>query len=146
VNQRPLILLEATLDLYPQDVNGAAVTGSPFWLGVKAEGLRMDENMEEVESTPTGSEYRVFEDLNADQSITVEQIWKVDGATFLDPRPARGSRYVMNIAWEDERTKKCHQRTYYGVQFRRNSKTSRGVMESINNQSFRAQYYVEEGH
>lgn len=138
----PLRLAEAVISLYPEDAEGNAVTASPVWIGARVEGVELDAQLEEVESTPSGAASREFEPLGELHHIRIERIWVLSAATLSGSALARG-RFVLEILTEDRRLRVWHRRTYFGVTMLSNRLRSQGLMHYGEQQEFRARRYVE---
>lgn len=148
-NTLPLILATGRLSLFAADVNGQPILTQPIWMGARAEGLRLDADIEEVPATPSGAIHDEFAQLSEQHEIAIERIWVLPlgaeagpgAARFVDYDFKRG-RYVMQVFGLDERTGLWHERTYYNVQAKRYGLRSNGVMQFGSDQIFRAGYFT----
>lgn len=135
----PLILAHATLTLYRADVAGNPT--DPVWMGARVEEVELLQEIEELDTTPSGAIYPEFTQGFEIHEIRIGRIW------VLSSRPAghdyqlsRG-QFVMVIFGEERSTGVWHKRTYYGVQARRYDLRSRGIMHFGADQLFRAKHF-----
>ncbi len=149
----PLVLASATISLYPADVFGNAILTYPVWIGARAEGVTLDAEIQEVESTPSGAETDEYEQVSESHEINIERIWVLPKGPNGNPGGVLGrdyelprGKFVMIIYGEDKlRTGIYHQRTYYYVTPKRYGLRSQGIMEFGANQVFRARYFEATG-
>ena len=127
---------EASVSIYPIGPDGAPITANPVWLGAAAEGIRLQQEIEEIEDQPSGALYPETHHGPERHFIEIEKLWEVDVPVIAQPtnltvtlisdgpptnngkehRIVRGQEYVMTIVWEDfYEPDRWHTRTYYGV-------------------------------
>jgi hypothetical protein len=147
-----LLLVEATLSLYPADVSGQPILTHPIWMGARAEGLELGGEIAEIEATPSGAAYDQFAQLSELHEISIERLWVLPTGTEAGPGAVTGGdydltrgQYVLHVFGLERFTGIWHRRTYYGVQAKRYGLRSNGIINFGSNQTFRAQYYVSGG-
>lgn len=142
----PLTISQATLTLYVADANGDPLLSAPVWMGSRAEGIELDDQYNEVESTPTCASYPEHEMMGEYHEIRIERIWAIPVDTFRDYLLTRQG-YVMVIEWRDEVTGTWQRRTYYGVKGRTYNfkSTDWRRQHLLTNQAFRARSMTTEG-
>jgi len=146
----PLRLVEATITMFVQDINGQPILTQPVWIGARAEGLELAAEITETEATPSGSVYDQHAQLSEQHQITIDRIWVLPfgpeagaGAVRLTDYSLTRGQFVMQIHGLDERTGIWHDRVYYGVQAKRYDLRSVAVDRQFgSNQIFRALYYI----
>ncbi len=135
-------LLEASLALYPAGPDGVTLAADAVWFGGCAEGLRLHKGFIELLMAGTGESFRSAYHVDEEHAIEIGRIWVIPMGDAADFEPGRNQRYVMEVTWQDEGTGVWHRRTYYGVTFRGQEMTSRGVDGGFDAQQiFRAQRY-----
>lgn len=138
----PLILAHATLTLYHADAAGNPILSEPVWMGARVEELELLQEIEELETTPSGAIHPEFTQGFESHEIRIGRIWVLSSRPAgRDYQMSRG-QFVMIIFGEERSTGIWHKRTYYGVQARRYDLRSRGVMHFGADQSFRAKYLI----
>jgi hypothetical protein len=142
----PLTIGQATLTLYAADALGNPLLDAPVWMGSRIEGVELQHQFGEVESTPTGASFPEHELLGEYHEIRIERIWAVPLDTFRDYQLTRQG-CVMVIAWRDEESGTWQRRTYYGVKGRAYNfkSTDWKRMALLTDQMFRARSMVSEG-
>lgn len=138
------MLLEATLSLYPTGENGEAVLDQPVWWGACANNLQLQHDLTELLVSRTGSRHRRAFHTDEQHRIQVERTWVVPAAGLVDARPARNQRYVLVMVWQDEPTGIWLRRIFYGVTWQTRAMESQGVLQFLDRQSFRAEYFRDD--
>lgn len=158
---------EASISIYPVDANGNPVTDTPVWLSACADGIQLEESLEEIEDRPSGEPYPEHHHGAEVHRISIDHLWEMDlplvpipanlsvqlAATDIgEPLPAQNGKdyklrpnqeYVMTIVWEDERdSKRFGFRTYFGVKDISREIAGRTDSESSSRFAFRAKYYL----
>ena len=141
MNTLPLILHQATLTLYQADSNGDPILAQIVWMGARAEGVELMQEIAEVESTPSGASYPEYEPVFEENEIRIARIWVLPQDTLADYELSR-NKHVMVIHGIDRRTGIWHRRTYYNVRGRRYDLRSNGIVHFGSDQVFRASHFV----
>lgn len=144
----PYLLAEAVLSLYPAGADGMAITSAAVWWGACANRLRMRMDLEEVRLKRSGARYTKTFHIDEEHAIEVERTWVVQKNAPNDFVPGRNQQYVLEIVWAALRAGLApvwHRRTYFGVTGRSIEWDSRGVLQIINQQQWRAQRFTDGG-
>ena len=141
---QPFTLGFAILNLYELNPDGTIISDPPIFFGACAENLRMDHGLEAKKVHPTGESYPKHYHVGEGHTIVVERIWVINGV--LNFAVERNKRYAMEMVFEDPNgTDRYFMRTYYGVMVTGVNHESQGQAEFRTNQTFLAQYFVENG-
>ena len=133
-------LSEAVISLYRADASGAPVLTQAVWIGAQAHNLRLNDRLEEVLHWPTAATHKDAYHTDQDLEIEVERLWALPATSLTDYAPERNARYVLEILWQDNLTQRWFRRWFYGVTWRSQDRSSRGLMELGGTQVFRAQW------
>jgi len=140
VNQIALSLGEAVVGLYPSNSSGEALLESPVWCGAAAHELTIKKRFNKNEYWPTGAEYPERRHEGTGFDIDIGRAWFLPVSTKADFDPNPNQKYVMIIVWHDDRTNIWHRRTFYNVMCDEWDVRANGMVESVFDQKFTADY------
>jgi hypothetical protein len=144
-----LTLLDATLALYPADVDGAPLTAFPVWMGACAERVRLNSPWTTVETRPSGRSFPRQHPLFAAHEVSIDRVWVnplSDQASFIPT----GHTYVLDLVWQDpeDPEERWKRRTYFGVTIKSDGIESQDIGGTaghfVEGQVFDAEYYAED--
>lgn len=140
----PLFLSEAVVTLYPANSDGTLVNGGAIWSGALVNHLREEFSYDTVKMMGSGEAYSTEHQVDQEIILTLDRSWILrKGNTINDFTPARNQQYVLQAIYQSDGY--WYNRTYYGVTGRRVTLGSKGTNQFLNNQIFRAQYYLDSG-
>lgn len=138
----PFVIANAVLSLWQADSGGNADVSRPVFLGARTERFRALGRIEEFEFTGSGDPVRDYGQYGEEHELGVAQIFCVDGRTWSDFELKRG-RYVLEVYWQDPRSRVFYRRTYYGVQTKERSESGdQGQQYFIQEKLFRSLFMV----
>jgi hypothetical protein len=145
VNFVALTLLEATVTLYPANVDDSPIVSAPIFTGAQAENLQVVDQWIKLETRPSGAKYPKRHPLIPQYEISLGRVWAFQWADKAGFQPAN-QRYVLDVTWTDEDAGDWHRETYYGVTISRRSRHSRNIDEGFqDDQVFEAEYVAMAG-
>ena len=158
----PFFLSEAVISLYPLGADGIPLSDSPVWLGAVANSLRLGLEYDELLQASSGDLYQTAHHLDERHTLEIERTWLLRKPTLaqvnnsyqesapngnltppLDAVPARNTRYALEIVWWSGGY--WYRRWYWGVTARMASWDSLRTLHFGARQSWRAEWFTEEG-
>lgn len=116
MNSIALLLLEATISLYPANADGSPQLSRPVWAGACAKHLAVRERWLKRGIRPTGRRHPKLRALAPQYEISIGRLWALQrGTSDLTDVATSNGRYVLVITWQDERTHEWHRERFYEV-------------------------------